>query len=90
METESEVYNLGVKILRKAFGGTDVLILSDLYRLTPTEYAPGGKVGADLWIEGTKVFVGYSEIESVLEYGLHMAEDIVGTILIDNTNTNIN
>ena len=83
METESELYNRGVEILREAFDGTDVLILSDLYRLEPTEYAPGGKLGADLWIEGTKVFVGYAEMEDILIYGKHLAEDIVGKILID-------
>jgi len=88
MKTESKLYNRGVEILREAFGGTDILILSDLYRLTPTEHAPGGKVGADLWIEGTKVFIGYSEMEDVLTYGQHIAEDIVGKILIDNTNIN--
>ena len=83
METESKLYNRGVEILREAFDGTDVLILSDLYRLEPTEHAKGGKVGADLWIEGTKVFVGYAEMDDVLVYGKHLAEDIVGRILIE-------
>jgi len=81
MKTESEFYNAGVDILRQAFGGTDVLILSDLYRLEPTKEAPGGRVGADLWIEGTKSFVGYQEMDDMMVYGIHLAESIVATIL---------
>jgi len=42
METSNKLYNTGVEILREAFGGTDILILSDLYRLEPTEHAKGG------------------------------------------------
>ena len=81
METESKLYNRGVERMREAFGGTDILILTDLYRLTPTPDAPGGKLGADLWIEGKKIFMGYSEMEDLLIYGPHLAEEFVAIAL---------
>ena len=90
METNNKLYNRGVEILRETFGGTDVLILSDLYRLKPTKYTPGGKLGADLWIEGTKVFVGFQEMEDLMIYGKHIAEEIVGNIKKQQLNNDKN
>lgn len=81
MKTKSDVFNMGVECLRNAFDGTDVLILSDLYRQKPNEYYPAGKLGADIWVEGIEVFMGHSEMEDVLVYGKHMAEEIIGKIL---------
>ena len=86
MKTESELYNKGIEIMRLAFGGTDILILSDLYRLDPDEYHKAGKLGADIWIEGKKVFMGFSEIEDLMIYGPKMAEEYVYNILKDESN----
>jgi len=81
MKTESELYNKGIELMRLAFGGTDILILSDLYRLEPDEHHKGGKVGADIWVEGKTVFMGYQEIEDMIVYGPKLAEEFVYMIL---------
>jgi hypothetical protein len=85
MKTESELYNRGIELMKLAFGGTDILILSDLYRLEPDEYHKGGKLGADIWVEGKKVFMGFSEIEDLMIYGPMMAEQYVYNILNDES-----
>ena len=83
MKTSNDFYNGGIELMKRAFGGTDILILSDLYRLEPTKFCPGGKVGADIWVEGVKTFMGYQEIEDMFIYGPHLAEDFVYQILKD-------
>jgi len=84
MKTSSELYNHGIELMRTAFGGTDILILSDLYRLEPDEFHKGGKLGADIWVEGNKVFMGYQEIEDMVLYGPHIAEEFVYHITKSN------
>ena len=81
-KTESAIFNRGIEILRECFGGTDVLILSELYRLEPDEYHLAGKLGADVYIEGKKIFIGHQEMEDILFYGKAIAEDMIGTILL--------
>lgn len=81
MKTSNEVFNRGIEILRTAFDGTDILILSDLYRRNPDKYCLAGRLGADIWVEGVKIFIGYSEMEDILIYGKHLAEEIIREIL---------
>jgi len=81
MKTTNDAYNMGIELLKKAFGGTDILILSDLYRLEPDEFHKGGKLGADIWVEGIKIFMGFQEIEDMIIYGPAVAESIVSLIL---------
>lgn len=39
---------IGVNFMRNSFGGTNVEIISDAYRLSPSEEAPAGALGCDV------------------------------------------
>lgn len=42
---------LAVEFMKKSFGGTDVEIVSEAYRLKPSEDAPAGALGCDIHIK---------------------------------------
>jgi hypothetical protein len=55
----SPVIYEAIEVLRSRFGGTDVQLISDdMFRLEPTEYAPAGRLGVYVEIEGIRVFLG--------------------------------
>lgn len=42
---------IAVEFMRKSFGGTEVEIVSDAYRLDPSEEAPAGALGCDIEVK---------------------------------------
>jgi hypothetical protein len=55
----SPVIHKAIEVMRSRFGGTDVqLISNDMFRLEPTEYAPAGRLGVYIEVEGIRVFLG--------------------------------
>lgn len=42
---------IAVEFMRKSFGGTEVEIVSDCYRLDPSEDAPAGALGCDIEVK---------------------------------------
>jgi len=76
---------IAVEIMRESFGGTEVEIVSDMYRLDPTEDAKGGRLGADIKINGIKTFLGHESMaEDICIYGKHLAEEFVYKIIKSN------
>lgn len=63
--------------MRDCFDGTDVLILSEMYRSEPDEFCPLGYLGVDLYIDGKTIFFPYHIAESICVYGKHIAEEFV-------------
>jgi hypothetical protein len=56
----SKILLKAVDLLREAFGGTDVKIISkEMYRQPPSEFAKAGHLGIDIEIEGIKTFFGH-------------------------------
>lgn len=55
----SPVIYEAIEVLRSRFGGTDVQLISNyMFRLEPTEYAPAGRLGVYVEVEGMRVFLG--------------------------------
>ncbi len=42
---------IAIELMKKSFGGTDIEIISDAYRLSPSEDAPAGALGCDIHIK---------------------------------------
>lgn len=77
----SDVMLAAVDFLRHktSFGEIDVKILSENeYRQPPDEFAPAGRVGADIEVEGVKLFLGHECMaEPILWYGAIVADEVV-------------
>ena len=63
---------IAVDFMRKSFGGTDVQIISDLYRSRPTQNAPAGELGCDIEVklaqhdmEPVKSFLSFNVAENM-------------------------
>lgn len=73
--------------LGKSFGGTNVKLLSEkMYRLTPDEFTPLGKLGVDIEIEGIKTFLGCESIAEDIAwlpdpYGQAIADELVYNVI---------
>jgi hypothetical protein len=53
METYKEIppaIKIAVDFMKESFGGTDVEIVSEAYRLSPSEDAPAGALGCDVQV----------------------------------------
>jgi hypothetical protein len=53
METFNEIppaIKIAVDFMRQSFGGTEVEIVSEAYRLSPSEDAPAGALGCDVHV----------------------------------------
>ena len=74
-----------IERLRLSFGGTNVELLSEeMYRKTPDEYTPIGKLGVDISIEGVKTFLGcesMAEDIACTPYGQMLADEFVHMVL---------
>lgn len=74
-----------VNVMKSCFDGTDILILSEIYRTEPEEFCPLGYLGVDLYIDGKIVFFPYHIAESIHAYGKHIAEEFVYSSLKNKT-----
>lgn len=77
----SEIVHIAIEMMQKTFDGTKVELNCSKMRLQPNQYYPGDKLGVDIKIEGIKFFLGYSEIEDMIVYGIHIAEQLVYNVL---------
>lgn len=81
----SEVMLAAVDFLRHNtdFGELDIKILSEEeYRLPPEEHVPLGRWGADIEIDGVKVFLGHESMaEEILWYGKPVANQFLYHVL---------
>ena len=85
MTKSTSVVNSAVEIMRGCFGGTDVLILGEIYRLTPDEFNRAGQVVIDLMIDGKKLTCPYAVMEEICFYGKTIADDVVYKVINDKT-----
>lgn len=74
---------IAVEFMRKSFGGTEVEIVSEAYRLEPSEDAPAGALGCDIVIKipnvemtPIKTFLGNSIAEDIAWSNLGGASQI--------------
>jgi hypothetical protein len=92
MHNTTPAIEKAVEIMRNCFGGTEVSIVSDCYRLEPTKEAPAGALGCDIQLkvpgremDPIKLFFGNTLAEDIawppLEYGEMVANEIVFTVL---------
>lgn len=87
---------IAVQFMRNSFGGTEVEIVSEAYRLEPTEHEPAGALGCliELKIPGAdmkavRTFLRNSNAEDIAcpnlggapQYSQMIADEIVFTIL---------
>lgn len=71
-----------IKLMSESFGNTNVKLISKgMYRLNPDAQSPLGTLGADIEIEGMKVFLGYQQAEDILIYGQKAADSFVFKII---------
>ena len=87
---------IAVEFMRKSFGGTEVEIISDAYRLEPSEDAQAGALGCDIEVKiphiemtPVKTFLRNSIAEDIAwtnlggggHYSQMIADDIVFSLL---------
>lgn len=54
---------IAVQFMRNSFGGTEVEIISEAYRLEPTEDAPAGALGCDIVVKIPALLISRSQLE---------------------------
>jgi hypothetical protein len=80
---------IAVEFMRKSFGGTEVEIVSEAYRLEPSEDAPAGALGCDITVKildyemtPVKTFLRNSIAEDMAwSYGQMIADEMVFMLL---------
>jgi len=81
----SPIIYKAIEIIEKCFGGTDVELISDkMYRTSPDEFYPIGKLGVDIEINGIKTFLGCESMAEEIAcnpFGKKIAEEFVHMIL---------
>lgn len=83
METNREISPIllsAIERLKFSFGGTDVRLLSNkMFRITPDEFTPLGKLGVDIEIMGIKTFLSCEIAEEIActPYGQMIADEFV-------------
>ena len=84
----AKVIYLAIDIIKKRFGGIDVKLISDkMYRISPDEYTPLGKLGVDIEIEGIKTFLGCESMAQEIvhtPYGSMVADEFIFNIIKPN------
>lgn len=88
METNREISPIiygAIERLKNSFGGTEVKLLSEkMYRITPDEFTPLGKLGVDIEIMGIKTFLGcesMAEDIACTPYGQMIADEFVARVI---------
>ena len=76
-----------VKMMRKSFGGVEIEIISkEMVRSSPNQYAPVGNLGVTVSIYSGfrhhRLFLGYQLSEDMVFYGQHIADDVVGKVML--------
>jgi hypothetical protein len=72
--------------LKTSFGGVDVILISDeIIRTKPDEYAPLGRLGVNIEIEGVKTFLHYETAESIMynPFFQRIVDELVFTTIKD-------
>lgn len=73
-----------IERIENSFGKTEVKLISEkMYRIAPDEYAPLGKLGADIEIMGVKTFLSCSLAEEIActPYGQRIADEFVAKVI---------
>ena len=88
METNREISPIiysAIERLKNSFDGTEIKLLSEkMYRTTPDEFTPLGKLGVDIEIMGIKTFLGcesMAEDIACTPYGQMLTDEFVATVI---------
>ena len=58
---------IAIEFMKKSFGGTDVEIVSEAYRLEPSEDAPAGALGCDIHIKIPNHQMHHAKIGDIIQ-----------------------
>jgi len=84
----SKIMYAAIAELEKAFGGTDIKLVSEkMYRKPPTEFAKAGMLGVDVLVEGIPVFLPHESVAEEILWNIgriNLAEEWIWQIIKDD------